>query len=67
MVKAHIMGLEWSIKNNKSNIFNLGSGNGYSVLEVLSESIKTLKIDIPNKMVERRKGDPEKLYANIKK
>lgn len=67
LVEAHIMGLEWSIKNNKSNIFNLGSGNGYSVLEVLNESIKTLKIDIPNKIVERRKGDPEKLYANTKK
>lgn len=67
LVEAHILGLEWSMKNNESNIFNLGSGNGYSVLEVLNESINTLKIDIKNEIADRRDGDPAKLYANTDK
>jgi UDP-glucose 4-epimerase len=59
--------LEWSLKNNQSDIFNLGSGDGYSVLEVLNQSIKTLSIDIPNEMSGRREGDPAQLYANTTK
>ena len=67
LVEAHILGLEWSMKNQDSNIFNLGSGDGYSVLEVLKQSIETLKIDIPNEMSKRRDGDPAQLYANTNK
>lgn len=67
LVEAHIIGLEWSMKTNNSDIFNLGSGEGYSVLEVLDESISVLKIDIPNSIVGRRDGDPAKLYANTEK
>lgn len=67
LVEAHIIGLEWSIKNKKSDIFNLGSGNGYSVLEVLNKSIATLKINIPNEISSRRNGDPAKLFADTKK
>ncbi len=67
LVEAHILGLEWSLKNNQSDIFNLGSGDGYSVLEVLNQSIKTLSIDIPNEMSGRREGDPAQLYANTTK
>lgn len=67
LVHAHILGLEWSIKNQKSNIFNLGSGDGYSVLEVLNQSIITLGIDIKNQISNRRDGDPAKLYADTAK
>ncbi len=66
LVEAHIKGLEWSIKTNQSNIFNLGSGSGYSVMEVLNTAIDELKIDIPNEMGLRRAGDPAKLLANVK-
>ncbi|MGL5591393.1 MAG: UDP-glucose 4-epimerase GalE [Mycoplasmoidaceae bacterium] len=67
LVEAHIIGLEWSIKNNKSDIFNLGSGEGYTVLEVLNKAIETLAIDIPYELGPRRDGDPAKLYADTKK
>ena len=67
LVEAHIIGLEWSIKNNKSDIFNLGSGEGYSVLEVLNKAIETLAIKIPYELGSRREGDPAKLYANTGK
>lgn len=67
LAQAHILGLKWSIKNNSSNIFNLGSSTGYSVLEVYNQAKKTLNIDIKSQIVERRKGDPEVLLAKTKK
>lgn len=67
LVQAHILGLEWSIKNNKSNIFNLGSSFGYSVLEVYNKAKQILGIDIKTKINNRRKGDPTILLASTKK
>ncbi|MGL5205583.1 MAG: UDP-glucose 4-epimerase GalE [Metamycoplasmataceae bacterium] len=67
LVDAHIIGLEWSIKNKESNIFNLGSGNGYSVLEVLNKSSDVLGMKIKSKIEKPRDGDPAKLYANTDK
>ena len=64
---AHIIGLEWSIKNNKSNIFNVGSSTGYSVLEVLNQAKKSLNIEIKSKIVDRRPGDPAILLASTAK
>lgn len=63
LVKAHVIGLEWAMKNNKSDIFNLGSSTGFSVLEVLNEAKKTLNIDIKSKIDSRRAGDPAILTA----
>ncbi|MGL5592047.1 MAG: UDP-glucose 4-epimerase GalE [Metamycoplasmataceae bacterium] len=67
LVDAHILGLEWSIKNKKSDIFNLGSGTGYSVLEVLNKSNEVLGIEIKSKIAKPREGDPAQLYANTDK
>lgn len=67
LAQAHILGLEWSIKNNSSNIFNLGSSHGYSVLEVYNQAKKTLNIDIKSEIVERRPGDPAILLAKTTK
>lgn len=65
LVNAHLIGMEWSIKNKNSNIFNLGTGEGYSVKEVLNKSIEVLNIDIKHKIAPRRAGDPAKLYSDI--
>lgn len=67
LAEAHIEGLEWSIKNNKSEIFNLGSSTGYSVLEVVSQTQKSLNIDVKSKIENRRDGDPAILLASTKK
>lgn len=67
LVEAHIIGLEWIVKNNVSDTFNLGSGNGYSVLEVLKKSIEVLGIEIKNQIGPNRDGDPAILYANTQK
>ncbi|MGL4647324.1 MAG: UDP-glucose 4-epimerase GalE [Mycoplasmoidaceae bacterium] len=67
LVEAHILGLEWAIKNNQSNIFNLGSNHGYSVLEVLNEAQKVLATNIVYELKPRRAGDPAILTASNQK
>lgn len=67
LVEAHLIGMEWFIKNKKSDIFNLGKGDGYSVKEVLDKAIKVLNIPINNEYGPRRQGDPEKLFSNTSK
>lgn len=63
--RAHILGIEYLAKNNKSNIFNLGSKKGYSVLELVTKanSIKPIKYEFKA----RREGDPAILIANSDK
>ena len=60
---AHVLGLERLIKNDTSDIFNIGTGQGTSVLEIIKsvESISGKKL--PFAMSPRRAGDPAKLVA----
>ena len=67
LVNAHVLGMEWSLKNNKSDIFNLGTSQGFSVKEVLDKSIETLKININYQIGPRRAGDPGQLFSNNEK
>ena len=64
---AHILAFEYLINGNSSNSFNLGSGRGYSVKEVIEKavSITDKKIDIIND--KRRPGDPAVLISAAEK
>jgi UDP-glucose 4-epimerase len=67
---AHTMALNYLIQNkNKSNcdIFNLGTGNGISVLEIIAEFEKTSGTKLNYKIGPRRKGDVIAIYANNNK
>ncbi len=68
LAKAHIVALNRLInKQNKSKteVFNVGTGKGHSVLEVVKtfENVTGLKINY--KIVDRRPGDIEKIWANV--
>lgn len=63
LADAHIKAL--NIKN--SEIINLGSEKGYSVLDIVKEFEKVSSKKIPYKIVKRRAGDPAKLIATSKK
>lgn len=65
--EAHILALEYLIDNGKSNIINLGTGKGYSVLEIVSEveNMTGYKFDL--KKGETRKGEYAKMIADITK
>ncbi len=67
LARAHLLAMEFLIKNKKSEIINLGSGTGFTVKEVLEkvEEITGRKVKV--KVEGRRKGDPEKLLASYKK
>lgn len=67
LVDAHILALEYLIKGNESNIFNLGSATGYSVKEIIDVAKKVTGVPIHTIQGERRIGDPSRLIASSKK
>lgn len=64
LIDAHIKSLEYLFKEEKSEIFNLGSQSGYSVLEIIEAAREVTKIDIKYQIGPRRIGDPAKLIAS---
>lgn len=67
LASAHYKALEYLRKENNSDIFNLGNGNGYSVKEVIETAIKITGHPIPAEVKERRAGDPAILIASSEK
>lgn len=66
LAKGHLKALE-NIASLGCEAINLGTGNGYSVLEVLKAFEKASGKDIPYKIQSRRAGDIASCYANAKK
>ncbi|MFY0603752.1 MAG: UDP-glucose 4-epimerase GalE [Flavobacteriaceae bacterium] len=67
LAKAHIVALERLLENNnKSNfeIFNIGTGNGSTVLEVIKAFEKVSRKSLNYKIVGRREGDVSAAYAD---
>lgn len=67
IAKAHISAIERIMKNNnKQNfeVFNIGTGIGYSVLDIINAFEKSTDIKINYKIVDRRPGDVEAVYAD---
>jgi len=67
LAKAHIIAIERMLdKKNKSQLeyFNLGTGKGVSVLECIKSFEKVSGLKLPYKLVNRRVGDIEKIWAN---
>lgn len=68
LADAHVKGLEYLMDTNKSDIFNLGTGTGNSVLEIVNEIKRVLGADFPTKEAEnRRTGEIPRIFANYDK
>ena len=70
LAKAHVVALERLLENkneDKVEIFNLGTGIGSSVLEVISSFEKVSEKPFPYKIVDRREGDVTMAYASTDK
>lgn len=67
LADAHIKSLNYLYDKGRSDIFNLGNGTGYSVLEIIEAAKKITKKPIHVTMDVRRPGDPAKLVANSNK
>lgn len=67
LAQAHILAVEYLIKGNPSNIFNLGNGIGFTVKEVIETARKVTGDPIKAEMSPRRAGDPAVLIASSEK
>ena len=67
LAKAHLLAYNYLIKENKSDVFNLGTENGISVKEIFETCEKVVGKKIPVKYEDRRAGDAERLCANSTK
>ena len=64
LAKGHIKAIEHINDINEVKVYNLGTGNGYSVLDMVKAFEKTNNIKIPYEIAPRREGDIASCYAD---
>ncbi|EPY10497.1 MULTISPECIES: UDP-glucose 4-epimerase GalE [Paenibacillus] len=67
LADAHVLAVEYLRGGGQSDVFNLGSGNGFSVLEVIQTAERVTGRSVPTVVEERRAGDPAVLIASANK
>lgn len=67
LAQAHACALDFLTAHGRSDVFNVGTGMGASVFEVLDKARKVSGVDIPAELVARRAGDPRVVYADNRK
>lgn len=63
LAAGHVKAIDWALKNTGCEAFNLGTGNGTSVLQLRDAFVKASGIDVPYVIDPRRPGDPDEVYA----
>ncbi len=63
LVDAHVLGLGWLADGKDSSIFNLGTGDGFSVRQVIDASRAVTNREVPHSEGPRRAGDATKLVS----
>ncbi|MDN6731535.1 MAG: UDP-glucose 4-epimerase GalE, partial [Atopostipes suicloacalis] len=64
LAKGHVSAVKKLFSAHELNTYNLGTGEGYSVLEIINTFKKVNNVDIAYKIVDRRAGDPPICFAN---
>ena len=64
LAKGHIAAINKILKDKGCDAYNLGTGTGYSVLDIVNTFNKVNNIDVPYKIKERRSGDIDACYAD---
>ncbi len=64
LAEAHYLGLEYLMASNPSDCFNLGSGTGFTVLEMIKALEEVSGQPVPYALADRREGDPAVLVAS---
>ncbi|MEL7034916.1 MAG: UDP-glucose 4-epimerase GalE [Cyanobacteria bacterium J06592_8] len=67
LASAHVLGLEYLLKGGKTDVFNLGNGNGFSVKEVIETARQVTGREIKAIECDRRPGDPPALVGSAEK
>jgi UDP-arabinose 4-epimerase len=65
LADAHVLSLGFLLQGGASASFNLGSGNGHSVYQVIMEIERVTGSPVPRRIVGRRVGDPPILIADL--
>jgi UDP-glucose 4-epimerase len=63
LIDAHLKGLRWILSGKGSRVFNLGTGHGFSVKQVMDASRIVTNRDVPHEIGARRAGDCTKLVS----
>lgn len=67
IASGHVSALTYLLKNHTSNLFNLGTGQGSTVMEVIDSVNEASGKQVEYEVVERRSGDPTISVANADK
>lgn len=70
LAKAHVIAMDRMLENRSEEAietFNLGTGRGVSVLELINTFEEVTGVKVPHRIVGRREGDIEKVWANPEK
>ena len=67
LAKGHLSALKKALKDEGVFYYNLGTGTGYSVLDLVKNYEKVNHVKVPYKIVERRAGDIASCYADPSK
>lgn len=64
---AHVLALKNRLNNTGCDVWNVGTGNGYSVLAIKNTFEQVNQLQVPYEIVERREGDLASFYADSSK
>lgn len=67
LAKAHVVAINRLLENKNKNpyeFFNVGTGTGYSVMQLVKTFIEVTGVDLPYQIADRRAGDIEKIWAD---
>ncbi len=64
LAKGHVAAVKYVTENPGCEVFNLGTGTGYSVLDMVNSFVSANQVAVPYVIVERRPGDIATCYAD---
>ena len=64
LAKGHVAAVDYVLRNSGCEVFNLGTGNGYSVLEMVTTFSEVNGVAVPYEITDRRPGDIATCYAD---
>ena len=64
LAKGHVAAVQYATRNHGCEVFNLGTGTGYSVLDMVNTFMEVNHVDIPYVITDRRPGDIATCYAD---
>ena len=67
LAKGHVAAVSYADRNTGCEVFNLGTGTGYSVLDMVESFVAANQVAVPYKIVERRPGDIATCYSDPSK